>query len=214
MSGNQRWNKKPEVDVFVYQYDGSFYLGNSGAPICYTGNNNVVGVFTAKDDNYGWVIPIQEILKKFDEYKGKVAEPLSDVETLLYYRIIEGNRLFGRDDYDNAIVLYDKALNDPDALNDPNYVKALYNKALALRKLKKYDDSIKYYDKALSIDPNNVEAMNGKGVCFYKLGEYTKAIECYDKALSIDPNRVSILNNRMESVKKLSGREIDTTSQK
>jgi hypothetical protein len=37
--GNQKWNKKPEVNVFVYRYDGRFYLGNSGAPVCYTGNN-------------------------------------------------------------------------------------------------------------------------------------------------------------------------------
>ena len=45
-------------------------------PVCYTGNNSVIGIFTAKDDNYGWVIPIQTILEKFEDEK-KLSKPLA-----------------------------------------------------------------------------------------------------------------------------------------
>jgi hypothetical protein len=38
----QKWNKKPQVNVFVFQFSGRFDVGFSGAPVCYTGNNNVV----------------------------------------------------------------------------------------------------------------------------------------------------------------------------
>lgn len=83
-SSDQKWNKKPEVNVYVFQYDGKFHLGNSGAPICYTGNNSVIGIFTAKDDNYGWVIPIQTILEKFEDEK-KLAKPSASMVDVLSY---------------------------------------------------------------------------------------------------------------------------------
>jgi trypsin-like peptidase len=98
---DQKWNKKPEVNVYVFQYDGKFHLGNSGAPVCYTGNNNVVGVFTAKDDNYGWVIPIQTILEKFEDKK--VAEPSPSLDMASY--IEKGNKNFIKEDYYDAIKL-------------------------------------------------------------------------------------------------------------
>jgi Trypsin-like peptidase domain len=87
VTGNKKWNKKPEVNVNVFQYDGKFKVGNSGSPVCYTGNNNVIGVFAAKDDNYGWVIPMQTVLAEFEVQRvlvgfGWMEELLSTLKNL------------------------------------------------------------------------------------------------------------------------------------
>ena len=42
---------------------------------------------------------------------------------------------------------------------DPSNVNALNNKAIALKNLKRYDESLQYYDKILNIDPSNVNAL-------------------------------------------------------
>ncbi len=87
INGNKKWNKKPAIDVNVFQYDGKFNVGNSGSPVCYIGNNNVIGIFAAKDDNYGWVIPIQTVLEGIDVQKiligfGWMEELLSILKSL------------------------------------------------------------------------------------------------------------------------------------
>jgi hypothetical protein len=45
-----------------------------GGPVCYTGNNNIVGIFTAKDSTYGYVIPIESLLEKFEQ-QNLIAKP-------------------------------------------------------------------------------------------------------------------------------------------
>ncbi|MFL6459932.1 MAG: tetratricopeptide repeat protein [Nitrososphaeraceae archaeon] len=45
---------------------------------------------------------------------------------------------------------------------DPINTDTLTNKGLALAVLHKYNESIKYYDKALAIKPNLQYAINGK----------------------------------------------------
>lgn len=56
-----------------------------------------------------------------------------------------------------------------------------------------YEEAIKYYDKALSLDPNDANAWRKKGDCFQKLKIKTQATECYNKCLKINPNDVEAL---------------------
>jgi tetratricopeptide (TPR) repeat protein len=49
-------------------------------------------------------------------------------------------------------------------LISPKNVGVLDGKALALTGLKKYNESIALYGKALAIDPKNVNALNSKGL--------------------------------------------------
>ena len=53
INGKNKWNYKPEVSLNVFQIKGEFELGFSGAPVCYIGDNNVIGMFTAKTCNKG-----------------------------------------------------------------------------------------------------------------------------------------------------------------
>jgi tetratricopeptide (TPR) repeat protein len=58
---------------------------------------------------------------------------------------------------------YQKATERYDNIGyDPSYLKALLNKGIALNKLGKYKEAIKWYDKALLIEPNAREIIQGK----------------------------------------------------
>ena len=228
--GNNKWNKKPPVYVNVYECKGKFDLGFSGSPVCYKGPNKVVGVFTAKDDDYGYVIPIQTLLDKFNKNEG-ITLPTTDRK--VSELIEKGNALFGSGKYEDAINLYDVVLFDPNyvtALNnkgwalsrmgrheealrwithaleiDSNHARALNIKGYSLIRLGKFEESIKYLDDAIAIDPNYFSALNNKGAALADLGKHKEAIKWYDKALAIDPNNVTTLDNKrltQEKIKK------------
>ena len=73
---------------------------------------------------------------------------------------------------------------------------------MALYGLRKYEETIKYYDRAIEISPNFVDALDWKGNAFYSLGKYDEAIKCYDQAIEIDPNFGWALNDKGASLQK------------
>lgn len=128
ISGSQKWNKKPQVKVYVFRFLAKFDVGFSGGPVCYTGNNSVVGIFTAKDNNYGYVIPIQTLLEKLEDQK-KVAEPSQSTINVLY-NLKKATESYSKGDYNEAL-RYLRIV-----LKDPNYVDTLYNTGIVLLSLK------------------------------------------------------------------------------
>ena len=109
VEGNSKWNIKPQIKVYVFRFSGKFDVGFSGAPVCYTGNYNIVGIFTAKAHNYGYVIPIQTILERFDQQK-HTTQPSKTVD--MSYYITRGLESSKKGDYDEAIKQYDVVLNN------------------------------------------------------------------------------------------------------
>ncbi len=76
----------------------------------------------------------------------------------------------------------------------------LANKGVALYKLGKYNESLVYLDKALSINPNDFHALIYKGQALDNLGNHTQAVALYnrtivlaDKAQAINPKFVNAL---------------------
>lgn len=61
--GTTKWNRKPEVNSKVFKLSKTMNLGFSRAHVCYRIDSQVVGMLTAKDDNAGYVIPIERIYK-------------------------------------------------------------------------------------------------------------------------------------------------------
>jgi len=72
-------------------------------------------------------------------------------------------------------------------------VSALTDKGNGLLKLGRYEEAIRYFDKALEIDPRNETVLNNKGISLASLGRYEESIRCFDKALKIDPNNVAAM---------------------
>ena len=68
----------------------------------------------------------------------------------------------------------------------------------------KYEDAIKYYDAALSVNANNVEAWFNKGSALYYLGRNKEAVKCYDNVLIIDPNNQYAKDNKAAALQAIS----------
>lgn len=104
VKGVNIWNKKPEVRVYAFQIKNKFEVGFSGSPVCYSITNQVVGMLTGKDDDYGYIIPIHTILEKI-ENAHRITEPSPSLDMASY--INKGNKNFVKEDYADAIKQYD-----------------------------------------------------------------------------------------------------------
>ena len=67
-------------------------------------------------------------------------------------------------------------------------VKEVILKGLALYNLRKYNEAMEYYDRAIKMDPNNAYAWYNKGNALYASGKYNEAMEYYDRAIKMDPS--------------------------
>jgi tetratricopeptide (TPR) repeat protein/tRNA A-37 threonylcarbamoyl transferase component Bud32 len=64
----------------------------------------------------------------------------------------------------------------------------LTNRGETLLELKRYDDALKAYNRAVEIRPEYAEAWNGQGDTFLALKRYKDALDSYDKAIQIQPS--------------------------
>jgi tetratricopeptide (TPR) repeat protein len=154
-------------------------------------------MFEAKDDNQGYIIPMNMVIQKFDlEVIGRkvsAPSPNLDAEKILD----KGNDYLYRREYLKAIEQYDKILSDK------NYPAALNNKGWALGKSGRYEEAIPYYDKAIAIDPTHTDALDNKGWALFHLGRYQEAIEQFDKTLVVDPKYADAWDGKEWALRKL-----------
>jgi tetratricopeptide (TPR) repeat protein len=151
---------------------------------------------------------------------------ISNNELLLKEIVLKGNEHVYKNEYNEALGWYDKAIEinpyDANVWNNKGYAldglgnykeaikcfdKAIeinpyddvswYNKGYALDGLGNYKEAIKCYDKAIEINPNRVDVRADKGTALGSgLGEYEEAIKCIDEALQIEPNNANVWNNK------------------
>jgi tetratricopeptide (TPR) repeat protein len=135
----------------------------------------------------------------FDEVaKAKASAQEMQRQKEISLAVDQGLQYINKNDYQNAIDSFDKAITfDP-----KNYIPYYY-KGDALIKLEQYDEAVKCLDKTLEIKPDYYYAWYKKGEVLNKKGEdisisgqsssyvelYNLAIECYNKALAINPNK-------------------------
>jgi tetratricopeptide (TPR) repeat protein len=65
-------------------------------------------------------------------------------------------------------------------------------KGRSLLWLGKYDEAIKYFDKALEINPNDTKAWYNKSTALFNLGKYEEAINANRELLNIDSGNVNV----------------------
>jgi tetratricopeptide (TPR) repeat protein len=63
------------------------------------------------------------------------------------------------------------------------------NKGDSLFKERRYDEALKEFQAAATLDPNSAVAANNVGFAYNKLGNIDEAIRWTEKAKTIDPNR-------------------------
>jgi len=84
----------------------------------------------------------------------------------------EANRLFLIGKLREAIIYYDKILNE-----NPDNISSLNNKGYALNKLKDYDGAIQCYDVALRLDPDDFSVLLNKISSLRKKREFVSALK-------------------------------------
>lgn len=88
---------------------------------------------------------------------------------------------------------------------EPGNPELLYDKAISLQMLLRFDDAIKYYDKSLEADKNNFGAFINKGLCLSNptTNRHEEALSCFDSALRLlpgDPGAMSLKGYSLDSL--------------
>jgi tetratricopeptide (TPR) repeat protein len=102
-----------------------------------------------------------------------------------------GNAYSQKEDYDQAIQDYDRAIR----LN-PGQAIAFSNRGVAYARKGNYDWAIQDYDQAIRLNPKHADAFSNRGAAYAHKGDYDRAIENYDQAIRLNPNHTHAFYNR------------------
>ena len=61
------------------------------------------------------------------------------------------------------------------------------NRGMDARRMKRYDEAIPYYTKAIQLDPQNATAYKWRGITYNSIKEYHQAIDDLTKAIRLNP---------------------------
>ena len=73
--------------------------------------------------------------------------------------------------------------SDEAAAAAPGNVEAHVKRGHALERLKRFDEAIACYDRAISLNPAHTQAYLSKGGIYNQQERYSAALECYEEAL-------------------------------
>jgi tetratricopeptide (TPR) repeat protein len=73
---------------------------------------------------------------------------------------------------------------------------ALYSRGHSLQELKRFDEALASYDKALALKPDFTVAFKNRGTVLKYLNRFEEALASYDKALALKPDYADAFNNR------------------
>jgi tetratricopeptide (TPR) repeat protein len=129
---------------------------------------------------------VYNILNKYDNY-------LSILDTI--YFTIAVNKIIDICILEE-LISYEKIESE---LKDENskYHLLAFTFGISYHHLNKDNQSLIYYDKAMTINKNDkYAALINKGVSLDSIGNFDEAIDCYDRALEINPYFVDALYNK------------------
>ena len=68
--------------------------------------------------------------------------------------------------------------------------------AITLRELKRFEEALVSYDRALTVRPDFAEALSNRGLILHELKRFEEALASYDRALIVQPDSAEALYNR------------------
>ncbi len=115
--------------------------------------------------------------------------------------IRQGDRHFGRGEYEAAIAAYTEVLR----LN-PASAYAYYNRANAYRRLGQCEAALPDYGRSLQINPQQSFALLYRGECLHAIGQYRAAVENYTMLLQLRANDPAVYQKRADAYLALANR--------
>jgi len=112
------------------------------------------------------------------------------IGTILFILITVGS-VCKMEKYKKALDYYNKTIK-----KDPENIKILYKKGLALIKLEEYKNAVHVFNKILKIDPENVQALYKKGLALTEIERYNEAMDVFNSILKIDPENFKTLYSK------------------
>ncbi|XP_022755361.1 tetratricopeptide repeat protein 1-like [Durio zibethinus] len=103
---------------------------------------------------------------------------------------MEGNKLFGNGQYEEALLQYEIALQVTAEIPSSVEIRSICysNRAVCFLKLGKYEETIKECTKALELNPSYIKALVRRGEAHEKLEHFEEAIADMKKILELDPS--------------------------
>ena len=85
----------------------------------------------------------------------------------------------------------------------PGSAGAYVNRGVALQAMKRFEDALASFDKAIALNPGHAEFHNNRGAVLQKMNRFEEALASYDKAISLKPDYVNPHQNRGSILKNL-----------
>ena len=63
-----------------------------------------------------------------------------------------------------------------------------YNRGVTLKALKRFEEALASYDRALAVRPDYAEAFSNRGNTLQELKRFEEALASFDRALKLRPN--------------------------
>ena len=77
----------------------------------------------------------------------------------------------------------------------PDYAEALSNRGTTLRELKRFEEALASYDRALKVRPDFAEAHNNLGAALMQLGRLSEAGAAFERAVELAPCKTKYRRN-------------------
>jgi len=107
------------------------------------------------------------------------------------FLIEQGNDLYDKSLFREAIVFFDKAIE-----RNPRSELGWFEKGRSLDALNQYNDAIACYNKTVEIDPFHYYALYNIGTCLMILGKYSDSLEYFERSIQLNPKYFSAFLNK------------------
>jgi tetratricopeptide (TPR) repeat protein len=139
-------------------------------------------------------------IKQYDKSQESYLRALEIEPDNLYALIGLGYLNFDFKNYKEALKHWEKVLGRQDGEENIKILTAIGN---CHRKLKTFDDGIKFFQMAVDIDKNNFYALFGMADCYRGIKDHRKSLEYWEKILASDPQNKVILTRAGDACRTL-----------
>lgn len=116
---------------------------------------------------------------------------ISQTEKGAIFHFNEAVIAYKSNNFEGAVASFSKAI-----AQDPLYIKARFNRAKSLIKLKEFKKALGDLNACIKDDPSNIQYWKYNGYCNMQVKNYPAAINSYNKALDLDKSLLDIRTNR------------------